>query len=166
MATLAAILVLGAAMIIQISFIRQITLLHGTADLVLIALLTWMLHENTEHHWQWSVVAGLLVGFASHLPVWLTILSYFLVMFILRVLLLRIWQAPLLVLFLMTIVGSLVIMWLDYLYLVIFGAQLPFWDTFNLVILPSMVLNLILALPIYALMGELARSLYPPVIEA
>jgi hypothetical protein len=50
---------------------------------------------------------------------------------------------------------------LAYGFVVVSGANLTFGEAFNLVILPSLILNLILALPVYGIMGELAKLLLP-----
>ena len=41
------------------------------------------------------------------------------------------------------------------------GTQLPFSQSLVLVTLPSILLNLFFALPVYALVTDLARRLYP-----
>ena len=45
------------------------------------------------------------------------------------------------------------------------GVSLPWLQTLNMVILPSVFLNLLLALPFYVLLGDLARWLYPEELE-
>jgi len=45
------------------------------------------------------------------------------------------------------------------------GTPLPFWEAINLVTLPSVLLNLVLAVPFYAVFGDLAYYLYPEEIE-
>jgi hypothetical protein len=47
----------------------------------------------------------------------------------------------------------------------ILGTPLPFFEAVNLVILPSLLLNLLAALPVNGLMGEIAGFLYPEEIE-
>ena len=152
-------------MILQSTLVVRFNLIHGAADLVLLILISWLLHERTQGHWQWGLIAGLLVGFISQMPVWLTVVGYLVVVLVVRSLLVRIWQTPLLVLFFFTLLGSLVVMGLDYSYLVLIEGNRPLWDTINLVILPSIVLNMIFVLPVYAVLGEFTRLIYPPVVE-
>jgi hypothetical protein len=45
------------------------------------------------------------------------------------------------------------------------GVPLPINDSINLVILPSTLLNLLLALPIYAIVSDLAQWVYPEEVE-
>jgi len=153
------------ATILQNTLVVRFNLLNGAADLVLLVLITWILHENSKAHWQMSTIAGFIIGFSSKLPVWITLIGYLIVMYVIHQLMKHIWQAPLLLLFFITLVSSVIILSIDYLYLVLFGAKLPFWNTFNLVILPGTVLNLLFVLPVYAVVGEVARILYPPAVE-
>lgn len=159
------VLTLVAAVLLQSSLVVRFNLLHGAADLVLLVLVAWMLQEGTRAHLQWSVIGGLLVGYISDLPIWLPLVAYLLVMFLVRNILMRIWQSSVVVLFFVTLVGSLLVSGLEYAYLALVKGTLPFWNTFNLVILPGIVMNILLILPVNALVGELARVLYPPVVE-
>jgi hypothetical protein len=45
------------------------------------------------------------------------------------------------------------------------GIGMPLQTVINQVTLPSALLNLLLALPVYALVNDLANSLYPSEIE-
>lgn len=153
------------ATILQSTLVIRFNLLKGAGDLVLLVLIAWMLHENTKAHWQWCVMAGFMIGFISEIPFWVTVFGYLLVMFLVHFLMKYVWQTPIMILFFITLAGSVIVLWLDFLYLVIFGANLPIWDTFNLVILPSVVLNLILVLPVYAVIGEVTKVVYPQVVE-
>ena len=165
MATLIALLSLGIAAILQTTLVVRINLLHGAADLVLLTMLAWILHEQSERPWQWAVVAGVIVGFASELPMALTLAGYLLVTAGVQYVRSRVWQAPLLILFIATLLGSFMVLLLDYFYLWALGTPLPFGQTFNLVILPSVILNLLLAVPVYGLMGEIAKFVFPPEVE-
>jgi rod shape-determining protein MreD len=165
MAILIATLSLLIAVILQTSIIVRINILHGAADLVLLTLIAWVLHERANSNYRWGILAGLLVGFASALPFWLGTVEYLLVVLILGGIQMRVWQAPLLILFSTVFLGTFIINGMDFLYLWIAGVSFAFEEVFNLVILPSLVLNVILALPVFAIIGELAKQVYPPEVE-
>jgi cell shape-determining protein MreD len=114
----------------------------------------------------WAGLAGILVGYVSALPVVVPLAGYLLVMGLARLLRRRIWQAPLLAMFTVTFIGTLVLQLLSYISLRLLGNPLPLGDSFSQVILPSMLLNLLLSIPIHALMRDLARWLYPKEVEA
>jgi hypothetical protein len=51
------------------------------------------------------------------------------------------------------------------LYLRVVGTPLPLLETLNLIILPSTILNLLLSIPIFALIKDFAEWLYPEEID-
>lgn len=165
MANLIAFLSLLVAVILQTTILVRINILHGAADLVLLTLVAWIIHEQVNAEFRWGLVAGLLVGIASALPFWLTAIEYVLVVMVFGAIESRVWQAPLLLLFSSVFLGTFIINSMDFLYIWITGVPLNGDEVFNLVILPSLILNVILALPIYSIMGELAKQVYPPEVE-
>jgi len=153
------------ATILQTTIVVRINILHGSADLVLLTLVSWVIYEQTNSSFRWGLLAGLLVGIASALPFWLVVIEYVLVVTILGAIQARVWQAPLLLLFSSVFLGTFIIYSMDFLYLWITGVPLNIDEVFNLVVLPSLILNVILALPIHSIMGELAKQVYPPEVE-
>ncbi len=166
MANLIAISSLIAAAILQTTVAVRVNILHGAADLVLITLIAWIIHDQTDSLWRWGIFAGALMGLASAIPFWLVMIEYMLVVWLLRAIQARVWQAPMLILFSSVFGGTFIINSMDFLFLWMSGVGLDFDEVFNLVILPSLVLNLILALPIFAIMGELAKQVFPLEEEA
>jgi rod shape-determining protein MreD len=161
-AILAAIPVLGLAVMLQTSIIGRINLLNGAADLVLLILAAWGLQERVRSAWVWGAAAGLLVGFVSGVPWYVYLAAYLAVTGIARMLAHRVWQAPLLAMFTVTLIGTMVMLMLTYVERSIFeGASLAFNLSFVQIVLPSILLNLLLAIPVHALIRELANHLYP-----
>ena len=165
MATLIGILILGTATILQTTIVSRINLLHGSADLVLLVLVSWVLQEGENSGWQWTIIASILVGAASAMPVWVVMIGYLLVTGLAKLIQARVWQLSVLSLFTTTFVGNFLTLGIGYGYLILTGTSLPPGDSFNLIVLPSIILNLILALPIYGLIGEITDTLYAPEVE-
>jgi hypothetical protein len=67
--------------------------------------------------------------------------------------------------FAMTVLGTFIIHILEIAVLFVSGMAIPFQDGFAYVTLPSALLNLLLALPVYALMTDLAKWVYPEKVE-
>ncbi|MBI3160658.1 MAG: hypothetical protein HYZ26_13755 [Chloroflexi bacterium] len=159
--SLLALVSLGAAALLQVTVAAQLTLLHGPADLVLLTLLGWALRRRLPGHWVWGLIAGLLVGFASQLPWWLMLAAYLgaagLAAFLPR----RMWEVAWLNLFTAVLLGTFLVHGLAYVYLWVLRTPIAPVQALNLVILPSLLLNLLLALPVYGLMGEFAKVFYP-----
>lgn len=165
MVTLLAIPLFGILAIFQSAVVSRLPLLYGTADLLLIVVIAWALQERVRTAWQWALIAGVIIGYASALSFAIPIIGYLLVTGLALLLRQRIWQVPILAMLGVTFVGTLFINALTALYLSITGTPLPLLETLNLIILPSVILNLLLAIPIYALVKDLSEWLYPEEIE-
>ena len=161
MKNLVAVPVLALALMLQTAVISRITLLSGAADLILVILIAWALQEQVESAWHWAVLAGLLVGFVSAVPPVVPIVGYLLAVGFSRFVIRQIWQTPILALFSVTFFSTLVYHLITYLALVITGTRLPFEDTLALITLPSVFLNLLIAIPIHSLIRDLALWVSP-----
>ncbi|NCP16117.1 hypothetical protein GW866_03620 [bacterium] len=166
MATLVAFPVLVLALMLQTAVISRINLLYGSADLILVILAAWALQERVTTAWQWALVGGVLVAFVSGLPWFVPLAGYLLIVGMARLLQRRVWQAPLLAMFAVSFTGTLMLHILSIFSLRLLGDPLPVGDSFSLITLPSILLNLLLAIPVYAGMRDLAGWLYPAEVEA
>ena len=160
-AILAAIPVLVLTIILQTSIASRIMLLSGNADLVLLVVVAWGLQERVRGAWIWGVAASLLVGMASGVPWYIYFIGYLSTVGLARLLVHRIWQAPLLAMFAVTLIGTLELLMLTFIQRIISNAPLAFTDVISQIILPTLLLNLLLAIPVHALIHDLARWLYP-----
>lgn len=152
-------------MMLQSVIISRLPLLSGTADLVFLVLLAWSLQTRVKHAWFWALIGGLLVSYSSAMPMFAPLIGYMIVVGIARLFQRRIWQIPILVMFAMTVLGTFIIHILEIAVLFVSGMAIPFQDGFAYVTLPSALLNLLLALPVYALMTDLAKWVYPEKVE-
>jgi len=156
-----AIPVLGVALMIQTGIISRINLLSGSADLILAILVTWSIQERVKTAWYWAVIAGLMVGYISGLPWFIPMAGYLLVVGAGRLLHRRVWQAVLLETFVVIFIGTFGTQLLAFAYLILLGGSFQFGDVISLIILPSTLLNLLLVIPVYYLIKDLALWLYP-----
>lgn len=152
---------LGLAVILQSSIVSQVRLLSGYADLPLVLLAAWALQERVESSWHWGALTCLFVGFISNLPLPVTILGYMTVLFLARILQRRVWQAPLLAMFSVVFLGTLLFHGLSFIVLRFLGTPFVFGDVIGLITLPSLLLNMLLAIPIYAFMRDVSYWVYP-----
>jgi len=166
MRNLVAIPVLFLAVILQSAVISRVYLLSGVADLPLVMLAAWALQESVDSSWHWAVALGILVGFVSALPWYVPVISYVVVVALAQMLQRRVWQAPLLAMFSVTFLGTIILNILTYLVMQIGGVAMPVGDVLGLLVLPGVLLNMLLAIPIYAMMRDLSRWVYPsPEVE-
>jgi cell shape-determining protein MreD len=158
---LAAIPVLGLVIMLQISIASRIMLLSGNVDLLLLVVAAWGLQERVRAAWMWGLVASLLAGLVSGVPWYIYLIGYLSVVGLARLLVHRIWQAPLLAMFAVTFIGTLELLMLTFVQRTIFEVPLVFSDVFSQIVLPTVLLNLLLAIPVHALIRDLAERLYP-----
>jgi hypothetical protein len=152
--------------ILQSAVISRVYLLSGIADLPLVMLAAWALQEEVDSAWHWAVATGLLVGFVSGISWIVPFSGYIAVVMLARIFQRRVWQAPLLAMFSITFLGTILISLLSIVALRFSGVQLPLGDVLGLLTLPGVLLNMLIAIPVYAVMRDLARWVYPtPEVE-
>lgn len=161
MAVLVSFPILAVALMVQSAIVSRLTLLSGSADVLLLIIAAWAIQERVRTAWQWAAVAGLLAGLLSALPWPVPPAAYLLVAALGRFLARRFWQLPLLSMFFLTLVGTLLSQTLAWTVLQFAGRSLPWREAFSLVILPSALLNLLLATPVYIFVRDLAALFYP-----
>jgi rod shape-determining protein MreD len=160
-AILLAVPILGLAVMLQTSIVSRINLLNGSADLVLLTLAAWGLQERVRSAWIWGAISGIFVGAISGVPWFIYLAGYMVVIGMARILAHRVWQAPLLAMFTVTLIGTMVLLLLTYLERSLLEVPLEFNLSFMQIILPSILLNLLLSVPIHSLIRDLANSIYP-----
>ena len=161
MRNLIAIPVIALAVILQSSIVSRVTLLSGIADLPLVMLAAWAMQDDVETAWHWAIATGLLVGFISGLSWLVPVLSYLVVVALAQALQQRVWQAPLLAMFSVVFLGTIGLSFFSLVTLRFSGIPLAIADVFGLLTLPSILLNMLLAIPVFAVMRDLARWVYP-----
>ena len=131
----------------------------------MLAIIAWALRKRVLTACQWAIIGGLLVSFASGLPYFVPLISYLLTVGLTLLLRQRVWQVPILAMLIAVFAGTILQHTLSVIALTINGVPIPILQSLNIITLPSLILNLLLAVPMYALMGELAKLLYPEVLE-
>jgi cell shape-determining protein MreD len=164
-AILIAIPLLISLLIVQLAVLGNLHILHGSADLVMLAITAWALYGRTKFIWVWAVFGGLLVSYISATPFFAPLAGYLLITGLVQIIKWRVWQTPLLVMFVATIIGTVILHVLYVLSLQITGSTLTWNQSFNQVTLPSILLNLVFSLPIYVLIKDLANWIYPTEVE-
>ncbi len=151
---------LGLAVILQSAVISQVKLLSGYADLPLIMIAAWALQKHVKSAWHWATLACVMLGFVSSMPWIVQVIGFSAIVLFARALQYRVWQAPLLAMFSVTFAGTLFMHLMSYTVLRVLGTSFSIGDVIALITLPSLLLNMLLAIPIYAFMRDLARWVY------
>ena len=165
MAVLIAIPILGGLALIQSAIVSRMPLIQGTADLILVTIIAWALQERIRGYWQWSIIGGGIITFMSALPVGIYIGAYLGATFLARLISRRVWKVPFLGMLAATFLGTLLLNIVAWLSRWLTGVFIPIDQALNLIVIPGILLNLVLAVPVYYVVKDLAAWLYPEEIE-
>ena len=165
MVSLLAFPILLITLLLQTVVVSNLTLISGSADLMLLVLVAWALQDQAQHTLVWALIGGVLVSFVSATPYFAPLAGYLVIIGLTRLLKRRIWQVPILAMFVATLVGTLIQHTINIVALFVAGSALPFQESFSLVTLPSMLLNMLFSLPVYVVVSDLAKWLYPAEVE-
>ncbi len=128
---------------------------------MLVAVITWGFQDRVENQWLWAVIAGLLVSLTSAVPFLIPLITYLLVTWMVGILKGRIWQLPIISLLLITIIGTIILHILSLAALQFSGIDLVFGEVIQVILLPSIFLNLIFVIPFYWFMKDFSKWVYP-----
>lgn len=165
MVTFLAFPILSLLVMIQSAIASRINLIQGSTDLLMLVLIAWALHPRVKTAWRWGLIGGVLATFATSTPPLVTTASYLAVTAFALLIKRRVWQTPVLAMVAVTLIGSLIRLGLDWGIVWISGTPLPLDQSFFRVILPGMLLNLFLSVPIYTMIFDLAERLHPEELE-
>jgi len=149
------------AMMLQYGVFSRWMILSGSPDLVLLLIIALCLHQKHRRFWILILIMGGVVGFVSALPFIIPMVVYMAVYLASFGMKKRVWQTPLLAIFLLTFGATILVNFLSI--AVLFIQRIPFNFSIALVnvVLPSVFLNMFLAIPVHAIMRELSVWLYP-----
>ncbi|MCJ7694245.1 MAG: rod shape-determining protein MreD [Anaerolineaceae bacterium] len=150
---------------LQSGVISRMTLLAGSADLILLFLAAWGLQNHVRKIWLWTAIAGIIVSLISAMPFYVPLFAYLTITGITQIIGKRIWETPILAMFLSIFFGTLIQHILYILALQINGTSLSWIESFNSVTLPSLLINMLFAIPVYAIVHEVALLAKPRGLE-
>lgn len=166
MAIVLAFPILAGLTILQSTLLMRVPLLQGTPDLLLLAVIAWAIQPRVETGLHWAVIAGAVAHLTTMLPFGVPLAGYLLAAVMALFLRQRIWKARFLSMLAATLLGTIISLLISWGVLVFTGVSLPLFESLELVVLPSALLNLLLCLPVYWLARELAERLYPLELDA
>jgi rod shape-determining protein MreD len=153
--------VLMILIMVQMIIIGNLPLIHGTADLILLVVISWSLQERANSAWWMAGFGGLVMDYISAMPFGAFMISYLAIVGLARLLQNRVWQTPILSLIFTTVIGTMFSAGFSYGLLFLQGIPLPLLESLTQVILPGLLLNLLLVLPVYLIVSDLASWIYP-----
>lgn len=154
-----------AALMLQLAIFSQLPLLSGTADILLLVLVAWAIQSRGRSIWAWAIIGGGLVSLISAIPAGAPIWIYLVITGLIRLFSQRTMEVPILWMLIATIFGTFFQKFIELVILFMAGTSLPLNESLILVALPSALLNLFFALPVYALITGLARWIFPVEVQ-
>ena len=130
-------------------------------DVVLVAVIAWALNNRVKTGWLWGIMAGVAVGFVSALPFVAVLACYIAITGFARYLQRRVWQAPLLAMFMTTLLGTLMMAGIAILNLSFDSGGFSLQMAFSQIVLPTVLMNLMISLPIHFIFIDFADWVYP-----
>lgn len=146
------------ALMLQYGIVSQTPLLAGYADLILLVVASWGLHQRTRYFWVVILVMGAMIGAISAEPMLIPIVVYMAVYLAAMWIRERILQSPLLAMFFIVFMGTIFQHLLYMVSLFISRTAFAWREAIFNILLPSLILNMLLAIPVHALIQELART--------
>ena len=153
-------LILAIAGFLQVGFFGQIRLMNGTSDLIMLCIVAWSINERSKYSWILVIAGGLMMSYVSAMPMNGYLWMYLAIWFIIRFIKMRVWQMPLMLMLFVTILSTLLISVGTLALLFIQNASVSYPDAFRQIIIPSLVMNLLLSIPIYAFLNDVINTIY------
>jgi hypothetical protein len=160
MRNLIAIPLLGLAIIVQSAIVGQLTLLHGVADVLLVMLAAWALQKRVSTAFQWAFLAALMASLVSRLPWFIYLPAYVGTVALGLLLQRRVWQVPMLAMFSVTFLGTVLLHGMSLAYLGLQGMTPSLTDALGSITVPSLLLNLLIAIPVFGMMRDVAHWVF------
>ena len=153
-------LILAIAGFLQVGFFGQIRLMNGTSDLIMLCIVAWSINERSKYSWILVIAGGLMMSYVSAMPMNGYLWMYLTIWFIIRFIKMRVWQMPLMLMLFVTILSTLLISVGTLALLFLQNASVNYADAFRQIIIPSLVMNLLLSIPIYAFLNDVINTIY------
>jgi len=147
--------------VIQTVAVSRVTLMSGSADLILLAIVSWGVSEEDSSVFVWALVGGIFITFISAMPTAAIITSYLVIAGITRVIQIGLWQAPILAILLSSFIGTIAKFIIDIIALQFMGIELTLSSSIRTTLVPNLILNLFILFPIYSIMSDLAKGISP-----
>lgn len=152
--------IFAIAGLIQVGFFGQIRLMNGTSDLLMLCFIAWSINDRSKYSWILVIWAGLIMSYVSAIPMNGYMWMYLMIWFIIRFIKKRVWQMPLMLMLFVTILGTLIISAGTLGLLFLRNASVNYLDAFQQIIIPSLGMNILLSIPVYAFLNDVINTIY------
>jgi len=153
---------------VQLGIFSNIQILSGKIDLLMLGVIAWIIQKKTEliDIIIFAIITVFFIYLISAEPIIIILSLYSLLVFVVFWSKNNIQQLPIVSMLIFSAIFTLLHLVIFGFYLQLSGVPMVAEEVFQSVILPSMIINLIAAIPMYLLVNELHRWVYPLVEEA
>lgn len=149
--------ILALAAALQSSFVPQIRFLGGGPDLVFLCVLAWSINARLEESVTWALVGGIIQDLLSATATGTSAIGLVLVVFGVHQIAGQVHRVGVLLLLVLVLAGSFMQQTALLILLPLTGFKVDVLRDFGYVILPTMLYNLVFALPVYAIIRRAQR---------
>ena len=153
---------LGLLAVRQATILGQFRLRDGAPDLILLATIGWALTGQRVQAMTFGLIGGLFLDLFSGLPLGSSSIALILAAFLVSLIEGRFWEAHLLMPLAAVLGTSIVFHGINLMVMLLLGRLPDLGYALAQVVLPSIFLNVVLALPVTQIAENLEASLYPP----
>lgn len=154
--------VLVIATILQATLMPQIAVLGGRPDLVFLTVILWSINAPLETGVVWAMVGGVMLDLLSAAPTGTSIVGMILIVFAVNALKDQIYSLNLMLVMGIIGVGTIFQQIIIMIILSLTGFTVLFIESLGYVVLPTMVYNLVFALPVYWFVRRMQRRFTEP----
>ncbi|PKO07462.1 MAG: hypothetical protein CVU41_01850 [Chloroflexi bacterium HGW-Chloroflexi-3] len=153
---------------LQLGIFSNIQILAGKIDILMLGVVAWIIQKKTEliDIFIYSIFTVFFIYLISAEPIIIIFGLYSLIVFMVYWSKNNIQQLPIISMLIFSAVFTFFHLVIFGFYLQLSGIAMVAEEVFQSVILPSMIINLIAAIPMYLLVNELHRWVYPFAEEA
>lgn len=152
---------------LQLGIFSHIQILSGKIDLIMLGVIAWILQKKIEivDILIYILISLLILFFISAEPILILIVFYGAVGLLTYWIKNNVQQIPIVSMLIFTAIFTFIHLTIFGLYLQLLGTNIEAGVVFQTVILPSILFNLIAAIPMFLLTNELQHLVYPWVEE-
>jgi rod shape-determining protein MreD len=150
---------------IQSSLLARFPFVGGSPSLVLLACVSWSLAGRTQEAMVWAFVGGLCLDLLSGSPFGISAIALVAAVYVASLTEGRFWEAHLLAPVGVVAVTSVLYYGITMAAIWVAGHPVDAASALTAVILPSIFLNVLLALPAYQLAERVRESAFPPAVS-
>lgn len=148
--------------VLQASLLSQLRVLEGAPDLILLAVVGWAITGRARQSMTLGLLGGLVLDLLSGLPLGVTSLPLILSAYLVSLGEGRFWEAHFFMPLGAVLAASIVYHGAALAAAFVFGRSPDLAFALSRIVLPSALMNVLLALPVAQLAGALEQQLYPP----